>query len=349
LKKLKYTLKESSILMSSSDEGILEKLYEEWENLGRLREFLNRAERDFSDALGMTERCLPMRELFSAIQRANTFVDVISRTFTSIVSQSFPISVNALETYLKKLREDAATLYSFLEEKTSEDIHMIQLRICENSELQGYIINCITRINADIRGFTDAVNTLREIIAEEIIRRGGRDLISGEIIRRGGAPTPPQPPPQPSTPVKSLSVGGFHYKVVSTPVVFILGRCDPADPSEPSRLCVKDEGGQTLYLFKDIECLWGCRGDEPEGCTHRKHAEIRVEGNAVRIRKLGTFPIYECTATGLRQVDVLELRPGQRALISLAGLRRLGARGERYTVHGEGRATALPCIEVSVS
>jgi len=343
-------LKESAIVMSGSDEGILEKLYEEWENLGRLREFLNRTERDFSDALGMTERCLPMREIFSAIQKAHTFVDVISQTFTSIVSQSFPISVNTLETYLKKLREDADTLYSFLEEKTSEDIHMMELRICENRELQGYIINFITRINADIRGFTDAVNTLRDMIAEEIIRRGGRDMISGEIIRRGGAPIPPQPPPQPPTPVKSLSVGVFHYRVTSTPVVFILGRCDPADPSEPSHLCVKDEGGQTLYLFKDIECLWGCpRDDAPEGCTHRKHAEIRVEENAVRIRKLGTFPIYECTAAGLREVDSLELRPGQRALISLAGLRRLGARGERYTVHGEGRATALPCIEVSVS
>jgi len=332
-KKLKYMLKRRYRAMSDSNQGTLEKFYEEWEKLGGLREFLHRAERDFSDALDMTERCLPVKDIFDVIQRAHTFIDIISKTYSSIASQSFPISVNALETYLKKLSEDTDILYSFLEKRTSKDIHLMELRICENEELRSYIINFITRINADIRGFIEAINTLR-------------DMIAGEIFRRGGRPPPPPPPPPPQL----LSVGSFHYRVVSTPVVFILGRCDPADPSEPSRLCVKDEGGQTLYLFNDIECLWGCpRDDAPEGCTHRKHAEIRVEGNAVRIRKLGTFPIYECTAAGLREVDSLELRPGQRALISLAGLRRLGARGERYTVHGEGRATALPCIEVSVS
>jgi len=145
--------------------------------------------------------------------------------------------------------------------------------------------------------------------------------------------------------VTRLLIGDYRYDVNIVPIVLILGRCDPPDPqsSEPSYLCVRDEGGNVLHCFKDFVCLWGCpRSDAPEGCCHRTHVRIEIRESVVRLHKAGKYPLYKCTGTSYREVDQLELRAGEKVLISLAGLRQLEGRGDRCTEEKP------PCIEVSV-
>jgi len=148
----------------------------------------------------------------------------------------------------------------------------------------------------------------------------------------------------PSLRVTKLLIGDYQYDVKFVPVNLILGRQDPprSQSDKPSYLAIKDEGGNVLYLFKDFKCLHGCpRPDAPEGCTHREHVKIEIGESVVVLSKMKIYPLYVYTGSGYKEVERLELRPGEKALISLAGLRWLEVQGER-------RTEERPYIEVSV-
>lgn len=163
-------------------------------------------------------------------------------------------------------------------------------------------------------------------------------------------PPPRQVPPQDRRLwVTAFSIHGYSRRVEDVPVSFYLGRCDPPreDSGEPSYLCLRDEAGRVLQVFREFECLWGCpRPDSPDGCCHREHVKIEVGRHSLRLVAVGKYPFYLC-GSGFREVRELEVRAGESVSISIAGLRR-SASGDRATEVG-GRVTEVrPCVEVAV-
>ncbi len=124
----------------------------------QLREFLHRVRKELDDIENMAEKGYPVESVYKIVLSIHASL--------GIVLEEIEVGGGVLREKLNEFRENIDTLYRLFEEKVSEDISFLEVKIDEDEEYKSEVVNLVLRARGEIDGLINSINMLLETLNE---------------------------------------------------------------------------------------------------------------------------------------------------------------------------------------